>query len=78
MKEVYDKSRSMNNGLPKMMVIDGRETFDQNKIANGFNKFFTDIGSKLACFIPSSLTDFKDFEVLQRPIQMNAFFKTKY
>ena len=58
----------MNSGLPKMMVIDGRKTFDQNKIANGFNKFFTDIGSKLACFIPSSLTDFKDFEVLQRPI----------
>ena len=41
----------MNSGLPKMMVIDGRKTFDQNKIANGFNKFFTDIGSKLACFI---------------------------
>ena len=56
-KEVYDKSRSMNNGLPKMMVIDVRETFDQNKIANGFNKFFTDIGSKLAPFIPKSLTD---------------------
>ena len=58
----------MNSGLPKMMVIDGRKTFDQNKIANGFNKFFTDIGSKLACFIPSSLTDFKDFKVLQRPM----------
>ena len=43
-----------------MMVIDGCEIFDQNKIAHSFNKFFTSIGPKLASSIPSSSNDFKD------------------
>ena len=41
------------------MVIDGIETFDQNKIANGFNKYFTEIGPKLASSIPASSKVFK-------------------
>ena len=44
-----------------MMVIDRLETFDQSKIANGFNKFFTDIEPKFSLPIPSSFKDFKDF-----------------
>ena len=44
-----------------MMVIDGCEIFEQNKIAHGFNKFFTDVGPKLASSIPSSSKDFKEF-----------------
>ena len=60
-KEVIGKSKLIDNGLPKMMVIDGCEIFDQNKIAHSFNKFFTDIGPKLASSIPSSSKDFKDF-----------------
>ena len=43
-----------------MMVIDGREIFDQKKMAHSFNKFLTDIGPKLAYSIPSSSKDFKD------------------
>ena len=41
------------------MIIDGIETFNQNKIANGFNKFFTEIAPKLASSIPTSSKDFK-------------------
>ena len=41
------------------MVIYGIETFDQDKIANGFNKYFTEIGLKLASSIPTSFKDFK-------------------
>ena len=37
------------------------ETFDQNKIANGFNKFFTKGAPKLASSIPTSFKDFKHF-----------------
>ena len=48
-------------GLPKMMVTDRLETFDQSKIANGLNKFFTDIEPKLSSCIPSPFKDFKDF-----------------
>ena len=43
------------------MVIDGIETFDQNKIANDFNKYFTEIGPKLASSIPASTRVFKQF-----------------
>ena len=41
------------------MVIDGIETFDQNKTANGFNKYFTEIGRKLASSILASSKVFK-------------------
>ena len=34
-----------------MRVRDRIKTFDQNKIANGFTKYFTAIGSKLASSI---------------------------
>lgn len=44
-----------------MMFIDGRETFDKSKIANGFNKFFLNIGPKLRASILSLFEDFKDF-----------------
>ena len=60
-KEVIGKSKLIDNGLPKMMVIDGCEIFDQNKIAQSFNNFFTDIGPKLASSVPSSSKDFKHF-----------------
>ena len=60
-KEVIGKAKLIDNGLPKMKVIDECEIFDQNKIAHSFNKFFTSIGPKLASSIPSSSKDFKDF-----------------
>ena len=67
----------IDNGLPKLIVIDGGETFDQNKIAHGFNKFFTDIGPKLASSILSSTKDFKDFSSLDFTFKFrfNSFLK---
>ena len=43
------------------MVIDGIETFDKENIDNGFNKYFTEIGPKLASSIPTPSKDFKQF-----------------
>ena len=43
------------------MIIDGQEIFDQGKIANCFNKFFVDIGPKLASMIPESQTKFYQY-----------------
>ena len=60
-KEVIGKTKTFKNDIPKRMVIDGIETFDQNKIANGFNKYFTEIGPKLASSIPASFKVFKQF-----------------
>ena len=58
-KEVTSKSKTFKNDIPKRMIIDEIETFDQNKNANGFNKCFTEIRSKLASSIPTSSKDFK-------------------
>ena len=45
-KQVIGKTKTFKNDIPKRMVIDGIETFDENKIANGFNKYFTEIRPK--------------------------------
>ena len=55
------KTKTFKNDSPKRMVMDGIETFDQNKIANGFDKYFTEIGPKLASSIPASSNVFKQF-----------------
>ena len=47
-KQVIGKTKTFKNDIPKRMVIDGIETFDQNKFANRFNKNFTEIWPKLA------------------------------
>ena len=52
------------------MVIYGIETVDQEKIANGFNKYFTEIGPKLASLIPTSSKDFRWFmKILKTALQ---------
>ena len=43
------------------MVIDGIETFDQNKIANEFYKPYTETVPKLASSITNFSKDFKEF-----------------
>ena len=47
--------------FPKRMIIDGQEIFYQGKVANCFNKFFVDIGPKLASIIPESQTKFNQY-----------------
>ena len=41
-------AKSSKGSFSRRMIIDGQEIFDQGKIANCFNKFFVDIGPKLA------------------------------
>ena len=60
-KQIIGKTKIFKNDILKRMVIDGIETFDRNKIANGFNKYFTEIGPKLASSIPASSKVFKQF-----------------
>ena len=43
------------------MIIDDQEISDQGKIASCFNKFFVDIGPKLASMIPESQTKFDQY-----------------
>ena len=51
-------AKSSKGSFSRRMIIDGQEIFDQGKIANCFNKFFVDIGRKLASMVPESQTKF--------------------
>ena len=73
MKEVIGKTKTFKNGILKRMVRVGIETFDPNKIANGFNKFFTEIGPTLASSIPTSSKYFKQLmDVSEVVLQENV------
>ena len=60
-KEIIVGAKSTKGNFPRRMIIDGQETFDQRKIANSFNKFFVDIGPKLAAMILESQTKFDQY-----------------
>ena len=60
-KEVIRKAKTFKTDILKRMAIDGIEPFDQSKITNEFNKFFTEMGPKLTYSIPNSSKDFKQF-----------------
>ena len=57
-KEIIGGAKSTKDIFPKRMIIDDQEISDQGKIANCFNKFFADIGPKLASMIPELQTNF--------------------
>ena len=67
-KQVLGKTKTIKNYIPKRMVKDGIETFDQNKIANSFDKYFTEIGPKLASSIPASFKVFKQFTDVSKTV----------
>ena len=60
-KEVVGKTKTFKNDIPKRIIIDGIETFNQNKITNRFNTFFPEIRHKLVSSITTSPKGFKQF-----------------
>ena len=58
MKEVIDKVKLVNNSLPKHLILKNKNIFDQKTIANSFNEYFVNVGSKLAREIPGSDSSF--------------------
>ena len=50
-KEVMGKGKLANNSLPKHLILNNRDIFDQKTIANSFNEYFVNVGPKLACEI---------------------------
>ena len=59
-KKSWDVIKEIMGGS-KSMIIDDQEISDQGKIANYFNKFFVDIGTKLASMIPELQTKFDQY-----------------
>ena len=49
MKEVIGKGKLVNNSLPKHLILNNRNIFDQKNIANSFNEYFVNGGQKLVC-----------------------------
>ena len=59
MKKVIGKGKLVNNSLPKHLILNNRNIFDQKTIAKSFNEYFVNVGPKLACEIPQSQRSFK-------------------
>ena len=52
MKEVIGKGKLVNNSLPKHLILNNRNIFDQKAIANSFNEYFINSEQELASEIP--------------------------
>ena len=50
---------SFNNSLPKHLIFNNRNIFDQNTIGNSFYEYFVNVGPKLACEIPQLQRSFE-------------------
>ena len=59
MEEVIGKGKLVNNSLPKYLILNNRNIFDQKTIANSFNEYFVNVGPKLAYEIPKSQRSFE-------------------
>ena len=59
MKELTGKGKLHNNSLPKHLILNNRNIFDQKIIANSFNEYFVNVGPKLASEITQSQRSFE-------------------
>ena len=59
MKEVIGKGKLVKNSLPKYIILNNRNIFDQETIATSFNEYFVNVGPKLACEILQSQKSFE-------------------
>ena len=55
------KKKVKNQTFPKRIIIDEKEIFEQNIIADKLYKFFTEIGQKLASKMNSSSNNFMSY-----------------
>ena len=60
-KEIISSKKSSATLFPKRLIVDDLEFFGKRTIAENFNKFFSEIGPKLASKISHSLMSFEHF-----------------
>ena len=86
MKELTGKNKLKSSNLPRRITVNEVDILDKRKIANEFNAFFTNIGSKLASKIPNASTTFESYinkpdSIMKTKLSMNelkdAFFSLK-
>ena len=74
MKVIIGKSKVYNDNFPKILNIDKKEITDKKTIAEKFNSYFINVGSKLAAKIPSSNANFESYlpnittSILDKPL----------
>ena len=61
MKELVGKIKFKSSNCPRRITVNEVDIFDERKIANEFNAFFTNIGSKFASQIPNASTTFESY-----------------
>ena len=61
MKELVGKIKLKPSNLPRRVTLNEVDAFDEPKIANEFNAFFTNIESKLASKIPNASRTFQSY-----------------
>ena len=72
MKELMGKIKLKSSNLPRRITVNEVDIFDKRKIANEFNTFFTNIGSKLASKIQNASRTFESY--INKP---DSIMKTK-
>ena len=73
-KEIIGSKKSSGTLFPKRLVVNDLKFLDKKAIAENFNKFFSEIGPKLASKIPHSLIIFEHFlSILRGETQMKLF-----
>ena len=87
MKEILGKCTTKSSTLPTKITVNKTDIFDEAKIADEFNKFFTNIGTDLANKIPNALKPFDSYitkantSMDSQPLSINklkdAFFSLK-
>ena len=61
MKKVIAKGKLVNNSLPKHLILNNRNIFNQKTIANNFNEYFANVVPKVPCEIPQSQRSFERY-----------------
>ena len=61
MKELVGKIKLKPSNLPRRVTVNEVDAFDEPKIANEFNAFFTNIETKLATKIPNASRTFQSY-----------------
>ena len=72
MKEIMGKCKVNSNRFPKSINVNGKPIKKNNRIAEEFNKYFTNVGPNLASKIQNKSKAFEDFLF---PVQKNMEHK---
>ena len=60
-KEILGKNALNSKKLPNLIILEGKSIFEEKEIATEFNKFFTEVGPKLAKKVKKAKKKYSDY-----------------